>query len=137
MAQALTEEGMQELQKNINSLIEEEKKQNEKSDYKLTRRDIRANKELQQLKDKIKLASGEDFDELSAKPITPKEMEDSLVGFAVGMKPTKKDLDAQTSKKYRFNEEGMKERIQSDRADNGKTKSQRKKERSIAFWDRL
>ena len=60
IAQSMTDEGMTALLEKINLAIDQERKRNTEGDpnYKPTRRDKRANKELQQLKDKIKLASG-------------------------------------------------------------------------------
>ena len=41
------------------------------------------------LKEKISQAGGVDFDELSGKPMSAVEMEQSLLGIATEIKPTK------------------------------------------------
>lgn len=110
--------------------------------YKPTRRDKRAEKELQKLKDKISEASQADFDLLSNEPLNPAQMEESLLGIASEVRPTKNGLEmsgAKTAKKYQVDEEsGEKIRLKGNAPrSEGKSKGERRQERSLAFWDRL
>jgi len=78
---------------------------------------------------------------LSNEPLNPAQMEESLLGIASEVKPTKDGLESSgvnTSKKYTIDEQGEKIRIKgnSPRTSN-KSKGERRQERSIAFWDRL
>lgn len=104
----------------------------------MSRRGKRAEKELQQWKQKINTASGSDFDELSKGYMQPQEMGENLMALASTLEPTKRHLDENPNKKFSFNDKGEKVRANSGRGrENSKTKGARKKERSLAFWDRL
>ena len=68
-------------------------------------------------------------------------MEESLLGIASDIRPTKDGLESSgvnTAKKYTVDEQGEKIRLKgnSPRTSN-KSKSERRQERSIAFWERL
>jgi hypothetical protein len=88
----------------------------------------------------ISEASQTDFDDMSEKPLNPAEMEQSMLGIASDVKPTKDGLGpSKDNKKYSINpESGEKSRLgeNAPRRSSG-SKNDRKKERSLAFWDRL
>ena len=71
--------------------------------------------------------------------MTPSEMEESLIGVATDVRPTKTGLDSPISKKYMINDEtGEKTRLRGNKArSESTTKGERRKERSLAFWDKL
>ena len=116
-------------------------REEERKNYKPTRRDKRAERELLKFKDKISDASGSNFDEMSEKPMNPGEMDDSLLAIASQIKPTKSDyLTGDVSnKKYIIDPDtGDKTRLKGNAPrKSSNTKSERKKERSLAFWDKL
>lgn len=122
----------------IETKASEESKQ---SAYKPTRRDKRAQRELDKLKQKISDAGQVDFDELSERPLNPAEMDQSLLGIASDVLPTKDGLEdpASTRKKYTVDREsGEKTRLKANSPrKSSNTKSERKKDRSLAFWDKL
>ena len=100
---------------------------------------MRAQREYEKLKMKISEASQTSFDELSEKPLTPGEMEQSLIGVASDVRPTKDGLDSPISKKFMVNEKtGEKTRLSPNNPRSASaSKAERRKERSLAFWDRL
>lgn len=61
--------------------------------YTPTRRDKRAEKDLQKLKDKINLTGGTNFDELSEEPLNAAQMDESLLGMAGELKPTMENIN--------------------------------------------
>lgn len=67
------------------------------------------------------------------------EMEMSLLGIASEVRPTKVGVNEQTSKKYRINEEtGEKTRLQGGgQRQRSINKAEKRKEKSLAFWERL
>lgn len=117
LTQLLTKEGeIFRVEKQLKDMIEQKKmvylKTREKTlaegqDIKQTRRDKRAEREMQKLKDKISEASGgaANFDELSQEPLNAAQMEESLFGIASEVLPTKQDLNSQEGKKYYINEQ--------------------------------
>eukprot|EP00347_Sterkiella_histriomuscorum_P003403 403364431 len=101
----------------------------------------RAEERLRKYKDKVSLASGEDFDTLANAEMTTGEIEESLLGAVSTIVPTKHDLDEQRGNKFKIDpNSGQKIRInkENDHGKNsGKSKSERKQDRSLAFWSRL
>ena len=101
----------------------------------------RAERHFQKYKDKISMASGEDFDTLSSAPMTPSELDDSLIGAAAEIKPTKYDLDSPRNKKYTVDPQtGEKIRNQNykgSKKDRDNNKIDKKRERANHFWERL
>ena len=67
-------------------------KSEKEEQQKLTRRDKRESKNLQDYKDKIKEATGMDFDEVVDDQLTPKELEDALVGIQSELRPNTRPL---------------------------------------------
>jgi|LauGreDrversion4_2_1035121.scaffolds.fasta_scaffold1237752_1 hypothetical protein len=55
---------------------------------------------MEKLKNKINLAGQTNFDELSQEPLNPSQMEESLLGIASDVRPTKEALFAETNKNY-------------------------------------
>ena len=64
----------------------------QEDEYKPTRRDKRAGRELDKLKAKINQAGETNFDELSQEPLNAGQMDESLLGIASDIKPTKEAL---------------------------------------------
>ena len=149
LATLLTKEGeLARVTQQVEEMIEEKKaarvgsveKSNEmEKAYKPTRRDKRATREMEKLKKKINEVGNTDFDLLSEQPLNPAQMEESLLGIAADLEPTRGDINSNHNKKYIIDEQsGDKTRLKgnSPKKSSG-TKGERKKERSIAFWERL
>ena len=67
---------------------------------------------MEKLKDKINSAGETNFDELSKEPLDAAQMDESLLGIASDIKPTKEALFQQTSKNYYIDpESGDKSRL--------------------------
>lgn len=94
---------------------------------------------MQKLKDRINLTSKEDFDELSQRPLNPAEMEESMIGLATELTPTKGDINENKNKRFTYDKEsGDKVRLKGNNPrKSGNSRVERKQERSQAFWDRL
>lgn len=100
---------MQEIKKQKEAIKEKAK---ENPSYHPTRRDVRANRELQKLKDKINLAGNTNFDELASETMSNNDMEESMMGFVGQMTPTKRGLNEQdTTKRFMYKEDGTKQRL--------------------------
>lgn len=111
---------LQRVEENLMKAIKEKQNQHQqakqdsldKLNNKPTRRDLRAQREYEKLKKKISEASQTNFDELSEKPLSPSEMEQSLIGVASDVRPTKEGLDSPVSKKFTVDEKtGEKTRL--------------------------
>ncbi|CDW81632.1 rbfa domain containing protein [Stylonychia lemnae] len=133
------QQGLKELQEAAKEQIQKGKDREKVTQVAETRRAKRAENELNKFKHKIALSSGESFDNLSEAPLTPLEMEESLISAASSIKPKKHDLEAQLSKNYTIDPEtGEKTRIHKGNSKASKnSKTERKKEKSLMFWDKL
>ena len=81
-----------------------------------------------------------DFDEMSTKAMEPKDVGDAMMGLAGTLEPTKLDINQNPSKLYTYDKDGMKVRNkkpESEMNQNKKSKTERKKEKSNAFWNGL
>ena len=100
-----------------------------------TRANKRAEKEWVKYKEKVSVTSGMDYDENSHAQMSNFELSESLLGAAAEIQPIKGDPDNPVSKKYKLDPKTG-DKIRNHKNET-RSKSERKKERSMAFWDKI